>query len=110
MEAVPIPVLVGGLVDCVAQLIRIAEEILQLISQEQVPCAEQNDVAEQIEAGAPHSEEDPLPDLADLSDLESILTPREDEDLVFDIDQAMLDIENIYDDVLSGVNDDLRSG
>ncbi|XP_008156829.1 putative uncharacterized protein TRPC5OS [Eptesicus fuscus] len=110
MEAVSIPELVSGLIDCVAQLIRIAEEILQLISQEHVPCVEQNEVAEQVEVDSSPSEEDLLPDLAEFSDLESILTLGEEEDLMFDIDQAMLDIENVYDDVLSGINDDLRSG
>ncbi|XP_077920058.1 putative uncharacterized protein TRPC5OS [Halichoerus grypus] len=110
MEPVPVPVLVAGLVDCVAQLIRIAEELLQLISQEQVPCVEQNVGAEEVEVDAPSPEEASLPDLAELSDLESILTPREDEDLVLDIDQAMLDIEDLYEDVLSSINNDLRSG
>ncbi|XP_041597183.1 putative uncharacterized protein TRPC5OS [Vulpes lagopus] len=110
MEPVSIPELVGGLVDCVAQLIRIAEELLQLISQEQIPCREQNDRAEHMEADASSPEEGSLPDLSDFSDLESILTPREDEDLIFDIDQAMLDIEDLYEDVLSGINEDLRSG
>ncbi|XP_022380094.1 putative uncharacterized protein TRPC5OS [Enhydra lutris kenyoni] len=110
MESTSIPVLVAGLVDCVAQLIRIAEELLQLISQEQVPCVEQNDRAEEIEVDASSPEEASLPDLADFSDLESILIPREDEDLVLDIDQAMVDIEDLYEDVLSSINDDLRSG
>ncbi|XP_006732612.1 putative uncharacterized protein TRPC5OS [Leptonychotes weddellii] len=110
MEPVSVPVLVAGLVDCVAQLIRIAEELLQLISQEQVPCVEQNDRAEEIEVDASPPEEASLPDLAELSDLESILTPREDEDLILDIDQAMLDIEDLYEDVLSSINNDLRSG
>lgn len=110
MESLSIPELISGLVDCVVQLIRIAEEILQLFSQEQVPCVQQNEVAEQVEVDSSPSEEDLLPDLADLSDLESILTVREEEDLMFDIDQAMLDIENAYDDVLAGINDDLRSG
>ncbi|XP_024414880.1 putative uncharacterized protein TRPC5OS [Desmodus rotundus] len=110
MEPAPIPVLVGGLVDCLAQLIIIAEEILQLMSQEQVPCVEQNDGAEPIEAGSAPSEEASLPDLANLPELELILTPREEEELMFDIDQAMLDVENLYGDVLSSINDDLRSG
>ncbi|KAF6091707.1 TRPC5 opposite strand [Phyllostomus discolor] len=115
MEPAPIPVLVGGLVDCLAQLIIIAEEILQVMSQEQVPCVEQSDGAEQIEADSAPSEEAALPDLASLPDLanlpelELILTPREEE-LMFDIDQAMLDVENFYGDVLSSINDDLRSG
>ncbi|KAG8510661.1 putative uncharacterized protein TRPC5OS [Galemys pyrenaicus] len=108
MESVSVPVLVSGLVDCIAQLIKIAEELLQLISQERVPFVEQNDRAEQIEAGPP--EEASLPDLADFLDLESILTPREDEDLIFDLDEAMLDIEELYEDVLSGMNNELRSG
>lgn len=38
-----------------------------------------------------------LPDLADHLDLESILTPREDEDLLFDVGQAMLDIGELYE-------------
>lgn len=109
MESVSIPILVGRLVDCVAQLIRIAEELLQLISQEQVPYVEQDDRAEQRETDA-SPEEASLPDLADLSDLESILTPREDEELIFDIDQAVLDIDELHENVLSGINDDLRSG
>ncbi|XP_036161902.1 putative uncharacterized protein TRPC5OS [Myotis myotis] len=116
MESLSIPELISGLIDCVAQLIRIAEEILQLFSQEQVPCveqneiAEQNEAAEQVEVDSSPSEEGSLPDLADFSDLESILTVREEEDLMFDVDQAMFDMENVYDDVLAGINDDLRSG
>nr|XP_019573305.1 PREDICTED: putative uncharacterized protein TRPC5OS [Rhinolophus sinicus] len=107
MEAVSAPVLLAKPVDCAAQLIKIAEEILQIISHEQVHCVEQNDMAEQTEANPSHSKEASVPDLPDLSDLGSILTPREDEDLMFDIDQAMLDTENFYEDALSGINDDL---
>ncbi|XP_007535907.1 putative uncharacterized protein TRPC5OS [Erinaceus europaeus] len=108
MESVSIPVLVSGLVDCVAQLIGIAEELLQAISQEQVPCVEQNDREEQIEEDE-CPEEDSLPDLADLSDLESILTPRDDDELIFDIGQAMSDIEDLSE-VFSGINSELKSG
>ncbi|XP_061033875.1 putative uncharacterized protein TRPC5OS [Eubalaena glacialis] len=107
MESVSIPVLVGRLVDCIAQLIGIAEELLQLISQEPVPCEEQDDRAEQIETDVPLSEEASLPDLPDLSDLESILTRREDEDLTLDTDQAMLDIDELYEEVLFNINRDL---
>ncbi|XP_075855738.1 putative uncharacterized protein TRPC5OS [Microcebus murinus] len=105
MESVSmsIPLLVGGLIDCVAQLVRIAEELLQLMSQEQVPCTEQ------IEAEASLLEEGSLPDLADLSDLESILIPLDDEDLMFDIDEVMLDIGDVYEDVFSDINDDFKS-
>lgn len=107
MEAVSFPVLLARIVDCVAQLEKIAEEILQIILQEQVPCAEQNDIAEEMEASLSLPDEASLPALPVLSDLDSILTPREDEDLMFDIDQAMLDIENLGEDALSGMNDDL---
>ncbi|XP_058905996.1 putative uncharacterized protein TRPC5OS [Kogia breviceps] len=107
MESVSSPVLVGRVVDCIAQLIGIAQELLRLISQEPVPCEEQDDRAEQIETDAPPSEEASLPDLADLSDLESILMQREDEDLTFDTDQAMLDIDELYEDILSSINNDL---
>ncbi|KAM8752398.1 uncharacterized protein TRPC5OS [Rhynchonycteris naso] len=110
MEAVPIPVLVSGIVDCVAQLIRIAEEILRLISQEQAPCVEQNNIIEQTIAEQPLSEESSLPDLANFSDLESILAPREDENLMFDVDQAMSDMENLCEDALLDINDDLKNG
>ncbi|XP_054436332.1 putative uncharacterized protein TRPC5OS [Pteronotus mesoamericanus] len=116
MDAASIPVLVGGLVDCLAQLIIIAEEILQLMSQEQVPCVEQNDAAEQPGADSAPPEEASrqgaalLPDLANLPDLESILTPKEEEELMFDIDQAMLDVESLYGEVLSSITDDLRCG
>ncbi|XP_006215495.1 putative uncharacterized protein TRPC5OS [Vicugna pacos] len=119
MESVSIPDVVGGLVNCVAQLVRIAEEILQFISQGQMPCVEQNDRAEPIETDSSPSEEASLPDLAAFSDLESILTPREDEDLIFDVDQAMLnidedqamlDVDELYEGVLSGINNDLRNG
>lgn len=109
MESASAPVLIGGLIDCVAQLIRIAEELLQFISQEQVPCMEQNDEARETE-DALSSEEAPLPDLANLPDLESILTPREDEDLLFDVDQVMLEMSELYEQQLSGVNDDLTNG
>uniref|UniRef100_A0A671G5Y6 TRPC5 opposite strand n=1 Tax=Rhinolophus ferrumequinum TaxID=59479 RepID=A0A671G5Y6_RHIFE len=107
IEAVSAPVLLAKPVDCVAQLIKIAEEVLQIILHEQVHCVEQNDMAEQTEAHPCPSKEASVPDLPDLSDLDLILTPREDEDLIFDIDQATLDTENFYEDALSGINDDL---
>lgn len=109
MESASAPVLIGGLIDCVAQLIRIAEELLQVISQVQVPCMEQKDEAKETE-DAFVSEEPPLPDLADLPDLESILTPREDEDLVFDVDQVMLEMSELYEQQLNSVDDELRNG
>ncbi|XP_020737194.1 putative uncharacterized protein TRPC5OS [Odocoileus virginianus] len=108
MESASAPV-IGGLIDCVAQLVRIAEELLRLISQVQVPCTEQNDKAEETE-DAFVSEEPPLPDLANLPDLESILTPREDEDLLFDVDQVMLEMSELYEQQLSSVNDEFRNG
>ncbi|XP_037677963.1 putative uncharacterized protein TRPC5OS [Choloepus didactylus] len=108
MESVSMPILVGGLVDCVAQLIRIAEELLQLISQEQVSSVEQNG-REQRETDASPPDEASLPELAELSDLESVLTSRENEDLILDMDHAMLDIDDLYEVVLSGINDDIRS-
>ncbi|XP_004064775.1 putative uncharacterized protein TRPC5OS [Gorilla gorilla gorilla] len=108
MDSVSIHVLIDGLVACVAQLIRIADELLQFILQvQEVPYVEENGRAEETEADAPLPEEPSLPDLPDLSDLDSILTPREDEDLMFDIDQAMLDMDNLYEDTVSGINDDL---
>lgn len=95
------PLLVGGLIDCVAQLIRIAEEILQLISQgQQIPRGEENNRVVQVEAEATPPDEASLPDLANFSDLESILSLREDEDMVFDIDQALFDIGDINEDLL----------
>ncbi|KAB0345970.1 putative uncharacterized protein TRPC5OS [Muntiacus reevesi] len=106
MESASAPVLIGGLIDCVAQLTRIAEELLQLISQEQVPCREQNDEAEEKEEDAFCPEEVPLPDLRHLPDLESILTPREDEDLLFDVDQVMLEMGELYEQQLSSVNNE----
>ncbi|XP_011839869.1 putative uncharacterized protein TRPC5OS [Papio anubis] len=110
MDSVSVPVLIDGLVACVAQLIRIADELLQFIIQvQEVPYVEENGGAEETEADAPLPEEPSLPDLPDLSDLDSILTPREDEDLMFDIDQAMLDMDNLYEDTVSGINDDLTS-
>ncbi|XP_006873316.1 PREDICTED: uncharacterized protein LOC100288395-like [Chrysochloris asiatica] len=110
MESVSIPVLLGGLVNCVAQLITIAEELLHMMTQEQQrPCNEQNDREEEMNGDAPPPEEPPLPDLAELSDLDSILTPRDDEDLILDIDQAMLAMDDFCDDSLCGIIDDLRS-
>ncbi|XP_003467677.1 putative uncharacterized protein TRPC5OS [Cavia porcellus] len=101
MEPVSMPLLVGGLIDCVAQLIRIAEEILQLISQgQQIPRGEENNRVVQVEAEATPPDEASLPDLANFSDLESILSLREDEDMVFDIDQALFDIGDINEDLL----------
>jgi hypothetical protein len=83
---------------------------LQFISQEQqVPSVQQNGRSEGAGANASPSEEASLPDLADLSDLESILSLREDEDLVLDIDEAMIDIDDLHDGVLPDVNDDLSS-
>ncbi|XP_005903728.1 putative uncharacterized protein TRPC5OS [Bos indicus x Bos taurus] len=110
MASTPATVLIDGLIDCIAQLIRIAEELLQFITQEPVPCIEQNDGAEEPEVDAFLSEEAPLPDLADLLDLESILTPREDEDLLFDVDQALLEIGELYEKQLDSVNKELRNG
>ncbi|KAM6143998.1 uncharacterized protein TRPC5OS [Erethizon dorsatum] len=108
MEPVSMPVLIGGLIDCVAQLIRIAEEILHFISRgQQIPRVEQNNRAEQVEADASPPDEASLPDLANFSDLESILSLREDEDLVLDIDQALLDVGDINEDLLLGINNNL---
>ncbi|GAB1303192.1 Putative uncharacterized protein TRPC5OS homolog [Apodemus speciosus] len=111
MESVSIPALVAGLIDCVAQLIRIAEELLQFISQEQVPSVQQNPRVEEAQAAAPPPppEEEPLPDLADLSDLESLLSVGEDEDLILDMDEAMIDINEIYEDILPAIKDDTES-
>ncbi|XP_006257452.1 putative uncharacterized protein TRPC5OS [Rattus norvegicus] len=109
MESVSIPALVAGLIDCVAQLIRIAEELLQFISQEQAPSVQPNPRAEEAEAVALPPEEDSLPDLADLSDLESILSVKEDEDLILDMDEAMIDINEIYEDILPAIKDDTES-
>ncbi|XP_041493319.1 putative uncharacterized protein TRPC5OS homolog [Microtus oregoni] len=106
MESVSIPALVAGLIDCVAQLIRIAEELLQFVSQEQAPLAQQNDTAEAAAAAAPPPDEDSLPDLADLSDLESILSVKEDEDLILDMDDTMIDMTDIYEDILPAIKDD----
>ncbi|XP_077002629.1 putative uncharacterized protein TRPC5OS [Tamandua tetradactyla] len=109
MESVSIPVLVSGLIDCVAQLIRIAEELLQLISQEQQAYyAGRNVRVEQRETDPPPPEDAASPELVELSDLDSILTPRDDEDLIFDIDEAMLDMDDLYEDVLSDINNDLK--
>ncbi|MEJ1275117.1 putative uncharacterized protein TRPC5OS homolog [Cricetulus griseus] len=109
MEAVSIPALVAGLIDCVAQLIRIAEELLQIISQEVVPSVQQNATAEEAAAVVPPPEEETLPDLADLSDLESILSVKEDEDLILDMDEAMIDVNDIYEDILPAIKDDTES-
>ncbi|KAK7804938.1 hypothetical protein U0070_015125 [Myodes glareolus] len=109
MESVSIPALVAGLIDCVAQLIRIAEELLQFVSQEQAPSAQQNDTAEAAAAVAPPPDEDSLPDLADLSDLESLLSVKEDEDLILDMDETMIDMTDIYEDILPAIKDDTES-
>ncbi|XP_012372101.1 putative uncharacterized protein TRPC5OS [Octodon degus] len=112
MDPVPVPVLVGGLIDCVAQLIRIAEEILRFISQEQrIPPLQENNGAEQAEANAPPPDppdEVSLPDLANFSDLESILSLREDEELVLDIDQALLDAGDINEDLFPDISNNFR--
>ncbi|KFO23913.1 putative uncharacterized protein TRPC5OS homolog [Fukomys damarensis] len=109
MEPVSVPVLVGGLTGCVAQLIRIAEEILHFISQEQqIPHLEQNKTVEQVEADGAPPKEAPLPDLANFSDIESILSLRQNEDLVPDIDQALLDIGAINEDLLPSFNNNSR--
>ncbi|TKC33799.1 hypothetical protein EI555_011049 [Monodon monoceros] len=62
---------------------------------------------EENKSGIWDVQEASLPDLADLPDLESILTQREDEDLTFDTDQPMLDTE-LYEEVLSSINNDLN--
>ncbi|XP_006837734.1 PREDICTED: uncharacterized protein LOC100288395-like [Chrysochloris asiatica] len=98
MESVLIPVLLGGLVNCVAQLITIAEEH-KMTQEQQRPSNEQNDREEEMNRDAPPPEEPPLPDL----------TPRDDEDLILDIDQAMLAMDDFCDDSLCGIIDDLRS-
>ncbi|XP_005404689.1 PREDICTED: putative uncharacterized protein TRPC5OS [Chinchilla lanigera] len=105
MEPVSMPELLGGLIDCVAQLIRIAEEILHFLSQgQQIPRLQPSNRAEQVEAGAAPPDEAPLPDLANFSDLESILSLKDDEDLILDIDEALLDIGDINEDLLSGLD------
>ncbi|XP_074247590.1 putative uncharacterized protein TRPC5OS [Saimiri boliviensis] len=110
MDSTSVPILMDGLIACVAQLIRIANELLQfIIQQQEVPYVEENGSAEEIEADAPPPEEASAPDLPNLSDLDSILTPTEDECLMFDVDQAMLEIDSLYEDAVSGINDDLIS-
>ncbi|XP_052593655.1 putative uncharacterized protein TRPC5OS [Peromyscus eremicus] len=109
MESVSIPSLVTGLIDCVAQLIRIAEELLHFISQEQAALAQQNGMVEEAAAVVPPPEEDSLPDLADLSDLESILSVKGDEDLILDMDEAMIDVNDIYEEILPAIKDDTES-
>ncbi|CAH6780258.1 Trpc5os [Phodopus roborovskii] len=109
MEPVSIPALVAGLIDCVAQLIRIAEELLHYMSQEEVLSAQQDGAAEEEAAVVPPPEEDTLPDLADISDLESILSVGDDEDLVLDLDEAMIDMNDIYEDILPAIKDDTES-
>uniref|UniRef100_A0A0P6IWQ4 TRPC5 opposite strand protein n=1 Tax=Heterocephalus glaber TaxID=10181 RepID=A0A0P6IWQ4_HETGA len=109
MEPVSFPVLVGGLTDCISQLIRIAEAILHFITQQQqVPRLEQNNRVEQVEESAASADEPPLPDLANFSDLESILSLRDDEDLVLDVDQALLVIGDINEDILLGIDSNSR--
>ncbi|XP_077014661.1 putative uncharacterized protein TRPC5OS homolog [Tamandua tetradactyla] len=110
MESVSILILGGGLVDCVAQLIRIAKDLFQLSSQEQlVPSVEQNDREEQREEDSSPPDKPALPEFTELSDFDSVLTPREDEDLILDTYQAMLDVDDLYEDGLSSINNDLRS-
>ncbi|XP_010601392.1 putative uncharacterized protein TRPC5OS [Fukomys damarensis] len=105
MQTVSVPALVAGLIDCIAQLTRIAEEILHFISQGQpFPCVEQDNREEQAEAEEAPPEEAPLPDLANFSDLESILSLREDDELVLDVDQALLDIGDLNEDLLPDIN------
>ena len=63
MASLSASVLIDGLIDCVAQLIQIAEELLKLITEEP-------------EVDAFLSEEASLPDLADLLDLVNTDTKR----------------------------------
>nr|XP_012804335.1 putative uncharacterized protein TRPC5OS [Jaculus jaculus] len=109
MEPVSIPTLVAGLIDCVAQLIRIAEELLEIMSQEQEAApAQQNGEAKEAEEGASAPDDDSLPDLADLSDLESILSTK-DEDLVIDVNEAMIDMNEICEGLLPGIRNERES-
>ncbi|KAL0588602.1 putative uncharacterized protein TRPC5OS [Plecturocebus cupreus] len=110
MDSSSASVLMDGLIDCIAQLIRIANELLRLIGQQrQVPYVEENGRAEEREADEPPPEEASAPDLPNLLDLDSILTPTEDEDLMFDVDQAMLEMDSLCEDAVSDINPDLTS-
>ncbi|XP_053436270.1 putative uncharacterized protein TRPC5OS [Nycticebus coucang] len=101
--------LLSGLIDCITQLLAITEELLRLMAEQQIP-TEQNDKEENMETEpSPSPEESSLPDLANLSDLETILESRNDEDLLFDIDEIMLGLDEVYDDTLAAANDQLRS-
>ncbi|XP_062939777.1 putative uncharacterized protein TRPC5OS [Cynocephalus volans] len=106
MEPASISVLLGGLAECMEYLIRIAEVLLQLISQgQEAACVQQNNI---VVADTPPPDEDSLPDLGDLSDLEAILDTREDEALPSD--EVTIDIDELYEDVLSVINNDLANG
>ncbi|XP_078219717.1 putative uncharacterized protein TRPC5OS [Callithrix jacchus] len=110
MDSTSVSVLMDGLIACVAQLIRIANELLQLIIQQQeIPYVEENRTAEETEADAPPPEEASASDLPNLSDLDSILTPTENEDLMFDVDQVMLEMDSLYEGAVPDINDDLTS-
>lgn len=64
--------------------------VFQLISHEHISCVEQNEKAEQVEVDSSPFEEGSLPDLTEFSDLGSIVTLGEEEDLIFDIVQVCL--------------------
>ncbi|XP_006889997.1 PREDICTED: uncharacterized protein ENSP00000361038 homolog [Elephantulus edwardii] len=123
MEAVSIPFLLGGLIDCLAQLIRISEELLQAMLQE-VPVMEQNDIdidadapdADAPDADAPDADAPDidasdiisLPDISEISDFESILT-AEDDELILEIESSMIYGEDdICDNELIDVDSDIR--
>ncbi|XP_008839799.1 putative uncharacterized protein TRPC5OS [Nannospalax galili] len=110
MESVSVPTLVSGLIDCMSQLIRVAEELLQFLSQEQQALsAQQNGSAEEGGACASPSDEDSLPDLAEFSDLESILSVKEDDDLVVDMDEAMIDANDANEGIPPAIQDESES-
>ncbi|XP_012307191.1 putative uncharacterized protein TRPC5OS [Aotus nancymaae] len=110
MDPTLVPVLMDGLIACLAQLIRIANELLQfIIQQQEVPYVEENGRAEEIDVDAPPPEEASAPDLPNLSDLDSILTPTADEHLMLDVDQAILEMDSLCEDAVTDKNDDLTS-
>ncbi|XP_069923255.1 putative uncharacterized protein TRPC5OS [Oryctolagus cuniculus] len=108
MDSASVSVLVGEISDCLDQLIKILEGQLQSILQYQIPPVAQNDRAQQTGAVAFPFRAVFLPDLSNLADLESILSLRESENLIFDDDDSLLDIEGLSEVVMSIINDDLE--
>lgn len=101
--------LIDEIIACVVKILKIAKEIIRLIMQPYLRVdTAQNVSAQQELAVSVPSGNDSLPDLSKLGDLEPILSAKEGENVMFDDDDSMVDIEGLNEAIMFVINDDLE--